>query len=558
MLAIQKTVRLIGAQLRGLPATAKLLIASLMVILAMTLLFVAMFAGGSKMIPLAAEQLTPEIKTKAANLLRASDIRFEDRGGQLYVPSDQKYFVLAQLTDNGVIGGDQIDFLKLVEQDSPFMTRESGQKKWLGAKMKVLEKMISQLAGIKSAMVVIDEPHGMPGIGRTMIPPSATVTVTTSSGLSQHQIDAIAKAVAKAQAGMKVEDVAIIDATAGRSYTGRNDDALGAGRHLEVKLETEKVVRETIENALGIPGARVAVNAIVDTRKEEIRSRKVEDPKVGPLGESTDTLNSTSTTSGGEAGVRPNAGATLAQDSRSGSQMTREKSESKTVPAFPTQDSAVTDNKGYAVQINATVGIPKSYFVHVFQEQQPDPNAQPDAAALTTLVQSETTQIKSNLLPLIQTAALPGVVPGELAVYMYYDTAATGPGIMTAPSIAGSAGGGGEGLGFLSAGDGLVKTIGLAGLALLSLFMMFVMVRKASVREELPSAAELVGIPPALDGTDSDLVGEADEATPALEGLELDDNELKNQQMLSQINEMVSKTPNEAAALVRKWLRVDM
>jgi hypothetical protein len=43
------------------------------------------------------------------------------------------------------------------------------------------------------------------------------------------------------------------------------------------------------------------------------------------------------------------------------------------------------------------------------------------------------------------------------------------------------------------------------------------MVRKASVREELPTASELVGIPRPLPAAESDLVGEADEASPALE-----------------------------------------
>ncbi len=87
--------------------------------------------------------------------------------------------------------------------------------------------------------------------------------------------------------------------------------------------------------------------------------------------------------------------------------------------------------------------------------------------------------------------------------------------------------------------------------------MMFLMVRKANVREELPSAEELVGIPPALAIDDSELVGEADETATPLEGMEVDEVSLKQHQLLDQINEMVKSEPDDAAALLRKWIKTD-
>jgi flagellar biosynthesis/type III secretory pathway M-ring protein FliF/YscJ len=97
--------------------------------------------------------------------------------------------------------------------------------------------------------------------------------------------------------------------------------------------------------------------------------------------------------------------------------------------------------------------------------------------------------------------------------------------------------------------------VSLGGLALVSLTMMFLMVRRASVREVLPTAQELIGIPPALAAMDGDLVGEADEASPALEGVELNDSAIRRQQMLDQIADMVNKTPDEAAGLLRRWIK---
>jgi flagellar biosynthesis/type III secretory pathway M-ring protein FliF/YscJ len=97
----------------------------------------------------------------------------------------------------------------------------------------------------------------------------------------------------------------------------------------------------------------------------------------------------------------------------------------------------------------------------------------------------------------------------------------------------------------------------LAGLALLSLAMMFIMVRKANVREALPTAEELIGVPKALADTDADIIGEAGEGVLSLEGFEIDDDELKRQQMLRQISEMARNAPSDAAVLLRRWVKTE-
>ena len=567
MQALQNTIRIIAERMRGLPMTARLLIGSLMIILVMSLLFVAMFAAQPSLVPLATEGLSAADRVRAVTMLKSVGITFEDRGGQLYVPPHMQTSVLASLTDQQVIGGDQIDFLELVKQDNPFMTSEQSHRKWLGAKMKVLQQMISQMTGIDRAMVVIDEPRRPGGIGAANVGPSATVTVTSRSGaLGQHQVDAIARAVAKAHAGMKLENVAVIDATSGKAHSARAPDAAAPTDNLELKLELERINKEKFETALGIPGLRLAINMIVDTRREERTIQRFEEPKVGPLESSSDTLSTSNRGGGAEPGVRPNTSTTLVDPRGStgaagGSQTSREKTGEKTVPAFGNERALIRNDKGYPLQINATVGVPRSYFVKVFQAQQGDETAEPDEAALAPIVQMETQRISQRLSPLLQTGNVPDASPGELVVDMYYDHAVPAPhGGPDALQYMAEAGGasGSEGSSGLFGGvisDSLVRTVGLGALAVVSLAMMLLMVRKASMHEKLPSAAELVGIPPALDASDTDLVGEADESAPALEGVELDEDELKNQQMLTQINDLVKNTPNEAAILLRKWMR---
>jgi flagellar biosynthesis/type III secretory pathway M-ring protein FliF/YscJ len=92
-------------------------------------------------------------------------------------------------------------------------------------------------------------------------------------------------------------------------------------------------------------------------------------------------------------------------------------------------------------------------------------------------------------------------------------------------------------------------------LAIASLFFMFNIAKKASVRENLPTAEELAGVPPKLESDDAEIVGEADEATPALEGMELDDDSLRRAQMLEQLNELADRDPVEIAGILRRWMR---
>jgi flagellar biosynthesis/type III secretory pathway M-ring protein FliF/YscJ len=50
-------------------------------------------------------------------------------------------------------------------------------------------------------------------------------------------------------------------------------------------------------------------------------------------------------------------------------------------------------------------------------------------------------------------------------------------------------------------------------------------------------------------------VGEAADATPALEGMELDDDSLRRAQMLDQLNELAQRDPAEIAGILRRWMR---
>jgi flagellar M-ring protein FliF len=552
MQALQRTLQAIGGQLGGLPTTAKLLIGSLMVILVMSLLLVAQFAGRPSMVPLPVD-LDPEARAAALGYLQRSGIPHEEREGRLLVPTEQRFTVLAQLTDHEVISGDQINFDSLIEQSSPFLTREQNRKRWLVAKMNVLSALVGKFRGIQRATVVLDQPDRQ-GFGRTHRLPTASVTVIPAGdGLTQSQADAIAQVVAGAQPGLRAADVRVVDAKNGQWHQPRGDDRITTGAYLEAKQAQEQHTKTTIEDALSyIAGVRIAVNAMMDTRSVEQRTDSYEDPKVGPLSSSRRTIDSTSQAAGNEPGIKLNVAVGPQAGGGQRTQMTDERSDESTRPVFPRDATHITDPKGYALKINATIGVPRSYFVAKFRQDRNDPEALPDDTDLDPIVTDEIARIQSDVEPLIDTSALKDAVRGTVKVSMIPDIGSV---VSTVASEIPPPAGGGWGGGFI-AGD-LVKLIGLVGLALLSLAMMFLMVRRAGVHSELPSAGDIVGVPPPLPTDQSEVVGEAEESEPALEGVELDDAALRREQMRSQISEMVKKNPDEVANVLRRWITVE-
>jgi flagellar M-ring protein FliF len=550
MQAVQKTIQPIIGHIRELPFTAKLLVGSLMVILLMALFLVAQYAGRSTLEALPIPP-TGEARTRVISYLQTTGIAHEQRGTEILIPADQRYAVLAQLTDDEVITADEINFDSLIEKDSPFLSRDQNRKRWLVAKMNVLARMINNMSGVDRATVVIGEPDRPGGIGASHVKPTASVTVSATGELTQPQVDAIAQLVAGAHAGLDVDMVSVIDAQTGRHRLASSRDNLAASEYLDLQTNTEDAMKGKIQDALYyIPNVSVAVRAIVDTRREDERIQEYRDPKTGVRSDLSTSTTSTSQGAGGQPGVRPNVVANAPTGGTGASEMSDEKAESEFDNRFPFSQRSLIDRKGYALQINATIGVPRSYFVRLYQQDQNDPSAIPTAAALDVVATQEIDEIKRQIEPLVDTTAIgEEAMPGTVVVRMIPDVALGVVAPDIAPAQASVVVGGG-----LLLKDWL-KYVGLGALVLLSLLMMFLMVRKASAREELPTPEELVGTPPALQATESDVVGEAEESAPALEGLEIEEEELRRQQMLDQINDMVAKNSDEAASLLRRWMK---
>ena len=232
------------------------------------------------------------------------------------------------------------------------------------------------------------------GIGRAFIPRTASVTVLTSvDAIGPQGVDAIARMVAGATRGLKTESVAVIDARTGRSFAARGDEALAVSRNMDIKLAAEKHAKRTLEDALGyIPGVRISVNAVVDTREVVRETTSYDEPKQPLASPPLEGSMSLGAGIGGESGMRANTGVqvtTLGNQtghSKSSASSTRETS--GRVPAHGGSNSRILDAGGYALQINASVGVPRRYLAGLYARKFGD--EQMDEGAFDELVRQDT------------------------------------------------------------------------------------------------------------------------------------------------------------------------
>jgi flagellar biosynthesis/type III secretory pathway M-ring protein FliF/YscJ len=552
MAALERTLRKIVEQLRGLTIAARLAVASLAAVLVLALVVVALVVGRSEMAPLGlAGAAGADARARVISYLDGRGIAWEESGEDLLVPSDRKHSVLAQLTEEAVITADQIDFASVIAEDSVFTDRQTRRSRFLVAKMNEVSRMLSEMRGIERAQVLIDHPERT-GLGSTHPAPTASVMVRTDGPpLEQAQADAIARVVAGAHAELAVAAVRVVDARTGRAMVPRGDDEMGSMLYHEVKDNAERHTKRTIEAALApaFPGVIVAVNAHVDATTKKKTSVDFAEPKSGET--STRSRDRTSSMRPGAAvpGVQSNVG-NVAIGSGRESATSDVEAESSSVPAFGNNTEETIDPRGYPLKINATILVPRSHFERRYREKQgagAAPDAAIDAAAFDAIVVEESDRIKKLVEPLVDTMPLEGAVAGVVVVSMFTDGVAAAEG-----GGPGGAAGGVFGGGILS--EGLVKPVGLGALAAVSLLLMFMMVRRVSRAEELPTAEELLGVPPAL-GPELDVVGEAEESPAAMEGLEIDERAVRRQQMISQINELARTASPEAATLLRRWIK---
>lgn len=559
---IRRVVARAREYLGKMTGSQKLLMWSIAIIAGMTLFLVAQYSGRSSMVELFPEGDAADQNTMRTQLLHAG-IKAEVVNGKLVVPSGSEQVAMSELAQTRSLPNDTtLLFNNLLEKQSFYYSKQQNEQMHMIALQNELARVIEGFDDVRDASVLLDVPEPQ-GLGRSVRQPTASATVFTKSGrgLNQGEVDAIAELIAGARAGLKVENIRVIDGTLRQQRRPTDPDQLVATTYLEQTAAQEQKLQRKLSDLLSyIPGVTIAVTAQVDVTRVQKQSVKYLPNKAGSV-QIARTTSSESTAQGqaskaAEPGVRPNAQADITSSGSGGKSNSLQQSNDKTdyEVGMGTETTTEQDPRGMPTMLAASVNIPRSYVAEQIRASAADGQT-PDLSDgnIQKVFGDVQAQIEESIKPHLQIAGeAPGEAPvqGKVVVSMI-------PVDIPMPGV--GAGGGGGMLGTLAGGagglmgGGLIEKGLLALLALGAMGMMLMMVRKATRPVELPTPEELSGVPPTLP-TVNDMVGEADESEAAMTGIEVGDDEVRARKLVEQVVEMVGSNPESAASLLGRWV----
>lgn len=561
---IRQAMANIQRSMGGLTPTHKLLFGSLAVIAAMTLFLVSQYAAKPAMVDL----MSLEADTGTLRALQNAGIDAKMVDGKFMVPKGSEYAAIGTLGESGLLPGNtEILFNNLIQSQDWKASREQHRQQAVIAHQNELSRVISRFRGVRKATVILDIPEPM-GLGRAVREPSASVSVETmgSTGFSQATVDAIAGLVAGSKAGLSAARVTVVDATTGRQHQVSDEQSVSAGRYLEHQMQVERHIQREIERLLAhIQGVVVSVNAVVDVTRVASTRQQFLPKDQGSVSianrlQSTDD-SVTQASRAAEPGTRSFATADINSGSgASGTSSTKTTEESEFTVQVGSETRSTVDPRGMPTHLSASVVIPQSFVEALVRQSRPQDKAN------EPVTYDEAEQFFANLIPMLersiltrlQTVDADGQVRGgKVELAMAPMPAGTAVGVSQAGLLGGTGGAaGGGGIGGMFSASGLIETVVLGALGLVAVVMMFSMVKRAGRKSDLPTAEELVGVPPALEVA-GDLVGEADESEAAMAGIEISEDEVKIQKMRELVGELINTNPEAAASLVGRWISED-
>jgi flagellar biosynthesis/type III secretory pathway M-ring protein FliF/YscJ len=535
----------IKQQLAGLTATQRMLVGTLVTIMGFTLYYAVHFAGTPEMTPVLDQAMSDGDIAQISGELERHGIAYSVSGGRVMVPSERRAEAVAELMYARVLPHDTPSVFETLNKEvGAFSPGDEREDMRVEITQRQMAQIICRWPDVVDATVVINAKDQQRIEGSIL--PSATVSIQTHDGTggTKNLIKSAAESIVGAVPGLTRGQVrVIIDGIAHRLADNDNSAAAGGDDYIDLKRQNEDMLEENLRKCFAeIPGLFVTVNCDVDntTKSEEAT---VYDPK-GTLTKEYESTDHTTETSGpvaggGEAGAGANTSASIAGGTGGGqgSNSTSEDTTSKSQTFAGGTKTHVDTPPGKEIVKSATVRVPRSHFVANYKVS--NSNSEPDETALQASAALELAQIRQqamNCLGLDSDKAL--------SVAMYTDAAPSMN--LTAAAVTQTPSGG------VGSVSGYAKEIAIGVLAVVSLFMMSSMVKKATPAPVAVVPVEVKGTP-ILDGAEQ-LAGEAAFANATLDGMELDEDAMKTQQMLDQVTTMVKENPDGAAALVKRWL----
>jgi flagellar biosynthesis/type III secretory pathway M-ring protein FliF/YscJ len=542
--ALKAQLAKIQQQLGGLTASQKMLTASLAAIMVMTLLWWGRYAATADMVPVLDQSLRAEDIGRIKTKLTAGGIDARVDGDRVMVPADKKDEAVATLALEQLLPDDISSAMSETLKDlNPFTSQDIADKTINAALEKQLASYIRRMPGVSNAGVVLPSIATNPYDVQTT--PTASVTVWMRSGgkVDSKLAYGIGGLLRGAKPGLQYSGINLIF----DGHPFRLDDRAamgggGGGELLEREQEAERTYQQKVRDQLAYMGTGVLAavkvkinNSVTSTEENKVTELKSKESSIETQEETTNNQPAP----GGEPGVLPNTG--ISATPIAAPEQSEPSSESnKTITKFQVEPSrlhATSQNYGgEATILSADVRVPRSYFLRYARKTSSGGNA--DDKTVQALIDSEVPKIVATVQNVLSLRE-----EGAVTVDTYMDDL---PDLAAAATVEATS----SPL-TLSLGDH-AKEIAVGALAIISLFMVAMMVRKSAPAPIIAAPIELAEAP-ALSGGE-DIAGEAVEGNPMLDGMELDEDAIKAQQMVEQVSTMVKENPDAAANLVKRWL----
>jgi len=495
--------------------------------------------------PIAASQL-PAME---AAFEKAGLSGYEVRGTHIRVPRGQRAKYMAALADARALPPNYGSALReALDSSNVFESSKDKERRYKIGLIEELRMVISSLRGIESASVLLDvDTKG--GLNREKIATaSVTVWPVGQNQIDEETVEKIRNIVCGAVAGMKPENVTVSDSN-GRSYRGKAEGGGGDDLLLlAAKRDYERSLKHQILNALSyIPNITVEASVSLD-RDRIIRTREIQrDPKAVAIRETETSISRT--VEGGGPGGRPGL---QAQANTAASLVTRttgpreesEESRSERI-SIPSGKETEKETLGLALKrVSVAVGIPNSYWVKVWQERNAAQDGQPrvpDVAALDAVRQEESAKIQKHVAALLR--SVDGVADGGdptdlVTVTTFQDIK---PPELPDPPLAT------EVLNWLTRSW---QTLGLLGLALVSVMMLRSMIRAVPVAPEASPLAELA----ALKEKQAPTAEQPQQPAETPEQKRLRRFQTTGKSLRDELSELVREDPDTAANILKSWI----
>jgi flagellar M-ring protein FliF len=422
------------------------------------------------------------------------------------------------------------------------------------AKEATLMQIMREWPDVREARVMINSVIKR-GFGDAAAAPSASVNLRMKrpgGKADKRLIAAAADTLAGVVSGLNRSKVSVVIDGAPYSVADHGSDAGAAGggsdSFIEMVKEGERYYSEKIEARLArYGGAMVSVTVDPKMTSSQIEKETYDKSKTFLQPLSVDEKTEENVTSSGRApaepGVVPNTGANRPSDVSGGGGGGSEASNNNSTDTktknqiFPSViRERLMNPAGTAAVVGASVSIPRSYLVRIFKAQSSS-NKEPDEAALQPLVDSELRKVKNAVLGCVSQ-----IPEDKILLDYYYDDlpmleAAGQPAMASSVPLALT---------------GHIKEIALGALAIISLFMVSMMVRKSSPAPIIAPKADRASVPLTVSAEDS--ATEVSEGIQSMDGMEVDEDSIRTQQMIGQVSNMVKENPDGAANLVKRWL----